>query len=350
MRSPLLDASRPFQRTLSFIAVITERRRTKQRTNDMKTAQLEDALHDIGRIASEATTHETTSASNGHEPVDSALNVACSIKRLPSRLREQAAQASIRLNPANAPLQEFFTVGAPPPDSPLALTLTTAKYWGPAQRVLSVSFIEATPADLRAHIVSHLNAWSLWTSISFAETAGVGDVRISRAPGGYWSYLGTDITLVPQNRQTMNLEAFTMNTPESEFLRVVRHEAGHTLGFPHEHMRQELVARIDPAKAYPYFLATQGWSKEMVDQQVLTPLNNASIYGTAADQDSIMCYQLPGAITYDGQPIRGGTDINATDYAFASLVYPKLPFAPGLVNGYTADSDWGADEDVAVPV
>jgi astacin (peptidase family M12A) len=316
----------------------------------MNATQLEDALHDIERIASAATKQGTKSASNGHEPVNSASNVACSIKRLPSRLREQAAKVSIRLNPANAPLQEFFTVGAPPPDSPLALTLTTAKYWGSAQRVLSVSFTEVTPADLRTRIVGHLNAWSLWTSISFAETAGVGDVRISRSSGGYWSYLGTDITLVPQNRQTMNLEAFTMNTPESEFRRVVRHEAGHTLGFPHEHMRQELVARIDPAKAYPYFLSTQGWSKEMVDQQVLTPLDNGSIYGTAADQDSIMCYQLPGGITYDGQPIRGGTDINATDYAFASLVYPKLSFALAPVNGNTADSDWGADEDVAVSV
>ena len=316
----------------------------------MKKAQLEAALHDIGRIASEATKHETTSASNGHETADSASNVACIIKRLPSRLSERAAQVSIRLNPVNAPLQEFFTVGTPPPDSPLALTLVTAKYWGPAQRVLSVSFMEATPADLRARIVSHFNAWSPWTSISFAETAGVGDVRVSRGPGGYWSYLGTDINLVPQNRQTMNLEAFTMDTPDSEFHRVVRHESGHTLGFAHEHMRQELVARIDPAKAYPYFLATQGWSKEMVDQQVLMSLDKASIYGTAADQDSIMCYQLPGTITYDGQPIRGGTDINATDSEFASLVYPKPPIAPGPVNHNTGDSDWEADEDVDVPL
>jgi hypothetical protein len=80
-------------------------------------------------------------------------------------------------------------------------------------------------------------------------------VRISRG-GGYWSYLGTDILLIPPSQQTMNLEGFTMNMPETEYRRVIRHEAGHTLGFPHEHMRKELIARIDREKAYDYFWHT----------------------------------------------------------------------------------------------
>ena len=103
----------------------------------------------------------------------------------------------------------------------------------------------------------------------------------------------------------MNLQAFSMNTAESEYHRVVRHETGHTLGFPHEHMRQALIDRIDPEKAYRYFLATQGWDKAMVDAQVLTALDEASLMGTPEDQTSIMCYQLPGSITKDGQPIVG---------------------------------------------
>ena len=91
----------------------------------------------------------------------------------------------------------------------------------------------------------------------------------------------------------MNLQDFTMNTPESEYRRVIRHEIGHTLGFPHEHMRQELIARIDRNKAYDYFLRTQGWNRAMVDAQVLTPLDQKYLWH-AADQTSIMCYQLPG--------------------------------------------------------
>jgi len=122
----------------------------------------------------------------------------------------------------------------------------------------------------------------------------------------------------------MNLEAFTMATPESEFHRVVRHETGHTMGFPHEHMRRELVNKIDPDKAIAFFGQTQGWSRQEVIAQVLTPLEESSLLGTAhADPNSIMCYQIPGSLTKDGKPIVGGLDIDSQDFAFAAKIYPK---------------------------
>ena len=89
--------------------------------------------------------------------------------------------------------------------------------------------------------------------------------------------------------------------------------------------RRELVNLIDPAKAIAYFQATQGWSEEEVRQQVLTPIEEASLLGTPhADQNSIMCYQIPGSITKSGKPIIGGLDIDPSDYAFIAKVYPKL--------------------------
>jgi Astacin (Peptidase family M12A) len=302
--------------------------------------QYRDALREIARVAGRFT-EETEDSEYGRRSEDS----GCRIMALPSRLHEKAAAYAAHINPVNAPLQELGGL----PDDPLSLTITTAKYWGPAPRRLTVSFMEATPADLKARIVTHLNAWTTTAGISFVQTAGTGEVRISRGPGGYYSYLGTDVKLIPNNRQTMNLQNFTMNTPDSEYRRVIRHEAGHTLGFPHEHMRRALVNRIDPAKAYEYFARTQGWSKAMVDQQVLTALDERSIVGTPADQDSIMCYQLPGTITKDGQPIRGGTDINATDRAFAGLIYPKMQAANATTDGDAigaTEYDWDPSEDV----
>ena len=152
----------------------------------------------------------------------------------------------------------------------------------------------------------------------------------------------------------MNLQAFTMNTPESEYKRVVRHETGHTLGFPHEHMRKALIARIDPQKAYDFFLRTYGWDKTTVDQQVLTPLDERSLMATPPDQTSIMCYQLPGSITRDGKPILGGIDINTTDAAFAAKIYPKsgtgAPSMAGHEGAGPPSDDWDEEDDPDVDV
>lgn len=119
----------------------------------------------------------------------------------------------------------------------------------------------------------------------------------------------------------MNLEGFTMAMPKREFRRVVRHETGHTLGFPHEHMRQELVVRLDRDKVIAAYMASQGWAEQEVIDQILTPLEESSILGTPTDETSIMCYQVDGSLTLDGIPILGGVDINGADYDFAALVY-----------------------------
>jgi Astacin (Peptidase family M12A) len=314
--------------------------------------QLRDALARIADVASQAVGGMTTNGSN--ETVDEPKagetefdpNAGCSIKQLPTRLIAKAAQTAITINPVNAPaMGAMANLENADVLTPEFLTLLVSKYWGPTPRRLTVSFMEATSLALKNKILSHMNAWAARECISFVLTNGTGQVRISRGGGGFYSYLGTDILHIPANKQTMNLQGFTLATPDSEYRRVVRHETGHTLGFPHEHMRQELVNRIDPQKAYAYFLQTQGWNKATVDAQVLTPLNQASIFGTPADQTSIMCYQLPGSITKNGLPITGGIDINATDYAFAGQIYPIPGHSPAAPDADT-NEDWDASEDV----
>lgn len=272
----------------------------------------------------------------------------CTIRSLPERLQVDAAGVAAAINPVNAP-QGLVEIAASLP-SAMELTITVGKYFGAAPRTLTVSFMENTPAPLRDRIILHLNAWNRCCGIRFRHTGGTGQVRISRGGRGYWSYLGTDIALIPRNQPTMNLQGFTMATPESEYKRVVRHEAGHTLGFPHEHMRKELVDRIDRQKAYDYFLRTQGWEPAKVDQQVLTPLDQASILGTPADQTSIMCYHLPATIMKSNQPILGGNDINATDCAFAGRVYPRpaLFGVPEAAEGSYAETTGAPETEAAL--
>jgi Astacin (Peptidase family M12A) len=320
--------------------------------------RLREALARIADVASEAVNgdyvSEESEEENGASSNGSSKGApdSCTLKSLPKRLLVKGAQNAVEINPVNAPM--FGQLGesalAGVVSDPLSIAVLTSKYWGPMSRRLTVSFMESTPSDLRARIISHMNAWTRTGGISFVETSGAGVVRISRGGGGYWSYLGTDVRLIPTNRQTMNLQGFTMNTPESEYKRVVRHETGHTLGYPHEHMRRQLVARIDPQKAYDYFLRTQGWNRQTVDQQVLTPLNDATIFATPPDQTSIMCYQLPGSITRDGLPITGGVDINQTDYAFNGKIYPKSlwPWSQTASEQTAEEEDWGAESDVVL--
>jgi astacin (peptidase family M12A) len=313
--------------------------------------RLRAALAQIDEVASAAIRNGDEFAEYEHkeggesEPMSQEEAPGCILKSLPTRLLVKAAETATRINPVNAPV--FGSMAAVANGfqvtEPLQIAVLTSKYWGPKPRQLTVGFMESTPAALKARIISHMNAWTKTGCISLVGTNGVGDVRISRGAGGYWSYLGTDILHIPKNRPTMNLQGFTMSTPESEYKRVVRHETGHTLGFPHEHMRKALVARIDREKAYKWFWETYGWDKATVDAQVLTPLSEASLMGTPADQNSIMCYQLPGLITKDGKPILGGTDIDTTDYAFCGKIYPRPGHVPAA-----RDEDWLESEDVEV--
>ena len=256
--------------------------------------------------------------------------IVCRPKSLPLDKLAAAERRAIEINPVNE--LESRTVERTPigrRGGPRRIVVVKGRKWSETGVRLSVSFLDNPSAALRTRIIKHMNAWGQHANVLFSETKGVGKVRIARfdsppKDAGYWSYIGTEILEIEDDEPTFNLDSFTMRTPESEFRRVVRHEAGHTLGFDHEHMRTEIVNRIDRAKAFAFFDKDQGWTRKEVEEQVLTPLAKKSIMGTTeADPLSIMCYQLPGEIMKDGKPVPGGVDINSNDFAFAKKLYPK---------------------------
>ena len=256
--------------------------------------------------------------------------IVCRPKSLPLDKFVAAERRAVEVNPENASerrIVERTPTGRRGGQRRIAVVI--ARRWPATGVRLSVSFLDNPSVELRSRILLHMNAWGEHANVVFAETKGVGQVRIARLKSppdmaGYWSYVGTEILDVEPDEPTLNLEGFTMRVSEAEFRRVVRHEAGHTMGFDHEHMRSDIVKRINRAKAFAFFDVDQGWSRKEVEEQVLTPLAKRSIMGTKeSDPLSIMCYQLPGEIMKDGKPIPGGEDINPTDFTFAKSLYPK---------------------------
>jgi hypothetical protein len=256
--------------------------------------------------------------------------ILCRPKSLPLEQMVSAANRAIEINPHNALTRRSLAltpIGQT--GGPLRIAVVVGRKWHHTGVRLSVSFMDTPPQALRARILRHMNAWAESANVVFSETRGTGQVRISRLnsppdSAGYWSYIGTEILETKEDEPTMNLEGFTMRTSDAEFRRVVRHETGHTLGFEHEHMRGDIVRRIDRKKAIAFYDKDQGWTPDEVKEQVLTPLVKKSLMGTKeSDPVSIMCYHLPASIMKDHKAVKGGIDINPRDFAFAASLYPK---------------------------
>lgn len=259
--------------------------------------------------------------------------IPCVLRALPEEQQTVLAERAILENPANAPLTFVSLMASDRPLDRQALAVLTSRYFGPSGVDLDVYFMDTRDSGLKARILEHMNAWQLGgrANIRFRESASSrARVRIARKRGdGYWSYLGTDVLSIPTNQPTMNLDSFTLSTPESEYRRVVRHETGHTLGYPHEHLRSALIARLDRAKTIAFFRRNYGWDERTTVSNVLTPLSEQSLIGTTeADPDSVMCYQLSGECTKDGQPIPGGDDINELDASHCARLYPGVAPPP----------------------
>jgi hypothetical protein len=255
--------------------------------------------------------------------------VPCHVKQLPPDRLIEASRTAVAVNPLNAVTVASASARALanilPPEH---IAILTKKHFAPGATI-TVGFLESTPAELRDKIIDTANDWNRrGANVRFAWSQTDPMIRVTREGEGYWSYLGTDLLSIPAGQPTLCLQAFSLSTPQSEYNRVVKHEFAHSLGAPHEHMRSGVVARLNVARTIAYFQATQGWSAEMVKQQVLTPLDESSLMGTPVDVNSIMAYQLPSSITVDGQPIPGGLDIDDSDAAWMAKIYPGLTPAP----------------------
>lgn len=257
-------------------------------------------------------------------------NPICRTMPVPDEQLIAAAEKAREINPTNVPDGAIEKLKKAQKGGRLALGIRTL--WHKSALHLTVGFLDGPEPELRRLMLSHMNAWGEKANVAFEESSTDPVVRIARFDkksaeknrDGYWSYVGTDILVIAKDKPTMNLEGFTLSSPDSEFRRVVRHEAGHTLGFEHEHMRQGLIDRLDVPKVIEHYMRTEGWTEEEVRRQVLTPIEESSGLGTSTpDPNSIMCYFVEPFLTIDFKAIPGGVDITELDHDFAARIYPK---------------------------
>jgi serralysin len=197
------------------------------------------------------------------------------------------------------------------------------KYWDNG-RILKIKFLGGSEF-VRNKVRQFAREWSDVANIQFVFVEkGEADIRIGFSERmGTWSAIGTDSRRIPQNQPSMNYGWFDERTPDWEFRATILHEFGHALGLLHEHQHPKEGIPWDKPRLYEYYRTTQGWTRDMVDQQVLAKLSIDKTQYTAYDPSSIMHYPIPNALTVGDFEIRMNRNLSAVDRAFVGRLYPK---------------------------
>jgi len=239
---------------------------------------------------------------------------------LPEEKQIEAARLAILENKANIPDHDVSPCGD---INSFKITLTTGKMWANG-RTICVRFLDGDPI-IHKKVQAYAKEWSKYCNIKFDfNNSPEAEIRITFKEPGYFSYIGTDSLLVHKDQPTMGLP-LSLNTAESEFSRAVLHEFGHCIGLMHEHVSPNVDIPWDKEAVYRYYTNPihGGWSKEMVDHNVLAKLDPRTSIYSEFDPKSIMQFPVPNELTIGDFEIGWNTTLSEIDKKFISQVYPR---------------------------
>jgi serralysin len=154
-------------------------------------------------------------------------------------------------------------------------------------------------------------------------------VRVTFEPGGSWSYPGNYGVNGPFELPTLNLGWLREDVGMNECRRVVLHEFGHALGLLHTHEQPGVPIPWNLEAVYAFYARTQGWSKEQIHAQVLSPLAE-EVAVTNEYGPSIMHYGIPAELLTDpAWAMERVTELTPLDVGLVQQLYGPPPLTAG---------------------
>ena len=243
----------------------------------------------------------------------------CVDRRLPADRVPEAERSAMQERPDNLRVVPFRR-GTGPARARMAIAV--ASEWK-AGRTLHVRFLDGEP-EVKRKVETVAHGWEEHANITFAfDNRPDAQIRISFREVGSWSYMGRDALHIPKRKATMNLGWLTPDSADDEYSRVVLHEFGHALGCIHEHQSPAVTIPWDKPAVYDYYAATQGWSHQETDQNVLIPYSPEGIQFSMFDPASIMLYAVDDALTVGTWSLPWNRELSDTDKSFIRSRYPK---------------------------
>lgn len=206
----------------------------------------------------------------------------------------------------------------------LELALPIASLWNPG-REIKIAFLSGKRI-IRDRVKEYASEWLKYANLNFVYVTKPeqAEIRITfNKKYGSWSGVGTDNLDVDSSESTMNFGWLDDETTEEDFRSVVLHEFGHMIGCGHEHESPKNGGvPWDKEKAYKYYMRTQGWTREEIDQQIFDTYKNNQIRGTKLDKRSIMMYAIPESITIGNFRVGWNSKLSKSDKDFIKKTYP----------------------------